>query len=1426
MTRLILTISAATCVVAALKCLAETDPFDPAPADPNKPVAADVANERPAAAVPLNPDATTGNGQNKPAAQDETAVERAARFKKLLRSEVIDDMRWLWDTQFAYPEHVAKMEADYDQCLDEERYQDGEKIAAELLAMHNAQPQHILLSVWEREAELCRRAAEKEFGAGPNRRQAVAKLRWKQIEDLAQAEAKRRANNPAAAGGGFSGAGAGGFGAAGSSSGDGAGFSGGSGAVAAADPAIPLLYLFLRALNCAARHDDNIADEITRGVKAVIDNVSVSIPVSADTLGYGFPLISGGKQYFQWSRKRMVLRDVPADLLLYRELINIKPDKLYVISPIEAGSPFRRFQLGTSQAAQIASQKASDAESQQRIATTLKELFPTETIEVHVVRSAAILRAALGNPVHEQQIVSIANALGGGVLNQMTVNSDPNDRAPGVEKLELIGKDSNGLREVLAKLYPKEHIEVHVLPINNSVVLRGHLSRPEYAQQVYDIANTSYGTVLYQMTPDLPVHAAAEKASSAKALTKRAALANEATTPVAGNRLFTKTSPSDVEAFEKIGNATIIRMTHPDIEGVVVDELRTKFGARAKIYFGPRLDSISVEAAPKVIEEVRAAATAMEPKKTGNPFATMMGGGGAQEGSVNDPRVASIPTTDVQEAALDREARELAMKFRVAKLDEQPGLRRQLEQLTERHFDQRQERRQREIDDLAHRVDVLRVTHQRRGQNRATVIQQRVQDLLDPNADLRWDELQTNEDSRTNAARRVGTAHQDDAGGNPFGGTDIMVGSPRPTTTTTTTTEAGPTKNGMELGSDAARKPIPKTLAVTEAELYWAVLGFKLEALSKSHLNQVGPKYRGGMRIFEIRPDGPAAANDIQRGDILVGLDKWETTSPNNVDWILSQNAEKSSSRTVSLKYIVIRNGETRTGSLSVTLPPGSHGSDLSFPSSTTPARPTIEDLLANPEPTFDGTAYSEWLKMLDTERKPEKLAAAMDACSRLAATEDVPRIVRSILAAAEPFETAETSERMDVLSTGCRGLGRLLNSDTAHGTDFVFAEVQSRIDNGSFIGTHGVVCLFLSALGSGESLVNTDAPIPSLQLHAAPIIAALLRHHAALKQFDPRLADAATGVWMLSKAPIDDFEGLRPFVMKGFESRIVANGRYWPWRSLKSREYAVQLPETVTILTEQFDKKPDVLVRDLGALGPLAEPAVPKLVARLVAVWKTREEIDRGIASGRNNESSDGMWVSQMGFVFEALQKIGPKAKAAVPILKEFLSICPADQDRNSAPHHRSWMKSAINETLHAIGDTAVDAGAETSPLLSDFSHLMTNWKLTSSRPGQMIEGIQMSLGYVVAFSGQRKPQGEIIKLIGLANFRNYVIDESTTPKQITLVDKDRNDLQQSGIYELKGDRLKIEFAQPGLARPKEFSADREKLPEGHVLLEFERGR
>ena len=114
----------------------------------------------------------------------------------------------------------------------------------------------------------------------------------------------------------------------------------------------------------------------------------------------------------------------------------------------------------------------------------------------------------------------------------------------------------------------------------------------------------------------------------------------------------------------------------------------------------------------------------------------------------------------------------------------------------------------------------------------------------------------------------------------------------------------------------------PRQSATAEEDRYWQQLGVKLTMLPAAQKALVGPKYRGGMRVTEVRSDGPAGANGIQKGDVLVGLDKWETLSPDNVTWILNQQQPQLSDGQVSMKFYVIRGQETRYGYLAVSLPP------------------------------------------------------------------------------------------------------------------------------------------------------------------------------------------------------------------------------------------------------------------------------------------------------------------------------------------------------------------------------------------------------------------------------------------------------------------------------------------------------------------------
>ena len=101
--------------------------------------------------------------------------------------------------------------------------------------------------------------------------------------------------------------------------------------------------------------------------------------------------------------------------------------------------------------------------------------------------------------------------------------------------------------------------------------------------------------------------------------------------------------------------------------------------------------------------------------------------------------------------------------------------------------------------------------------------------------------------------------------------------------------------------------------AEAASKLIWENLGLKFgEPVTAEKLGPQGSKYRGGLPIVEVRDAGSAQKNQIRKGDVLVGLDKWETTSPDNVVWILKQSEAGHQQ-----KFFVVRGDETRYGMLS-----------------------------------------------------------------------------------------------------------------------------------------------------------------------------------------------------------------------------------------------------------------------------------------------------------------------------------------------------------------------------------------------------------------------------------------------------------------------------------------------------------------------------
>jgi serine protease Do len=77
------------------------------------------------------------------------------------------------------------------------------------------------------------------------------------------------------------------------------------------------------------------------------------------------------------------------------------------------------------------------------------------------------------------------------------------------------------------------------------------------------------------------------------------------------------------------------------------------------------------------------------------------------------------------------------------------------------------------------------------------------------------------------------------------------------------------------------------------------------------------------MHVNSVRPNSPAAQEGILAGDILVGMQKWETASDQDIQYIVSRpNLDQMG----KLKFYILRGQTTLYGHLSVASKAG--GSD------------------------------------------------------------------------------------------------------------------------------------------------------------------------------------------------------------------------------------------------------------------------------------------------------------------------------------------------------------------------------------------------------------------------------------------------------------------------------------------------------------------
>ena len=131
-------------------------------------------------------------------------------------------------------------------------------------------------------------------------------------------------------------------------------------------------------------------------------------------------------------------------------------------------------------------------------------------------------------------------------------------------------------------------------------------------------------------------------------------------------------------------------------------------------------------------------------------------------------------------------------------------------------------------------------------------------------------------------------------------------------------------RSGEEVAITAVRKdsPITGNLAMVSVgrpgrpglnERVWGTLGIKLSPMNDGEFKQLNSRYQGGLRVLDVRKTSPAWQQGIRTGDVLVGMHIWETTSLENIAYILEREEVTKNEPVI---FYIIRGTETLQGQI------------------------------------------------------------------------------------------------------------------------------------------------------------------------------------------------------------------------------------------------------------------------------------------------------------------------------------------------------------------------------------------------------------------------------------------------------------------------------------------------------------------------------
>jgi serine protease Do len=113
-------------------------------------------------------------------------------------------------------------------------------------------------------------------------------------------------------------------------------------------------------------------------------------------------------------------------------------------------------------------------------------------------------------------------------------------------------------------------------------------------------------------------------------------------------------------------------------------------------------------------------------------------------------------------------------------------------------------------------------------------------------------------------------------------------------------------RNSSEESLTLTLEELPK-VAESTSDMVWRRMGLRLSATDSYQIQRYQSYLRGGMYVAQVQPGSAAAAAGVRVGDFLLGLQKWETLSYENVAFVLTQYDQTPYDPMV---VHVLRNGE------------------------------------------------------------------------------------------------------------------------------------------------------------------------------------------------------------------------------------------------------------------------------------------------------------------------------------------------------------------------------------------------------------------------------------------------------------------------------------------------------------------------------------